>query len=336
MITVLVLTNSFDDCHVEAVFDQIHAQGHKALRADIDRIVRGEHHISLDYASGSILHATPGNTYDLREVDSIWYRKPFGFSQTYGFLEHIKDPVQRMIVDKEMHDTVDSICMLLVDKFWINHPVAIGKARLKPYQIAVAQRLGLPVLPTLITSDPREARRFCEEGAAVFKPITVSNLEYGDDNYYMVETTLMTDELIDSLELIRSQPIILQRYVEKSCELRVTCIGDELLVAKQVPDDVATKTVDWRSLQDNGSRYDIDYVLPDTIVESIYAIMREFDLGFAAMDFVVDTQENIHFLEVNPNGQWLGYTDEIGLPAATSMARCLVQMTRYPHKKEVI
>lgn len=30
---------------------------------------------------------------------------------------------------------------------------------------------------------------------------------------------------------------------------------------------------------------------------------------------------------MNPNGQWLGYINEIGLPAAASMAECLVRRT---------
>lgn len=329
MTTVLVLTNSYDDSHVEAVFDIIRAQGHKTLRVDINRILKGECHISFDYTTGEILYSTPEGTFDLRQVDSVWYRKPFGFSQTFGFLEHIKDPVQRAMLDKEMRDTIDSICMLLADKFWINHPDAIARARLKPYQISVAKQVGMPVLPTLITSDPEAARRFCAESPAVFKPITVSNMEYGE-NAYMVETTLITDELLKSIDLIRHQPIILQRFVEKSSELRVTCIGDRLFVAQQIPVATAATTVDWRSLQENGSSYKLGFSLPQEIARGIRRIMDEFNLGFSAMDFVVDRQGNIYFLEVNPNGQWLGYTDEIGLPAATTMANCLVNRTRHP------
>lgn len=328
MVTVLVLTNSYDDCHVEAVFDRIHANGGATIRIDIDRVLRGENHLTFDYASDTILHTSSSGSINLREVDSVWYRKPFGFSQTYGFLEHIKDPVQRSVVDKEAHDVVDSICMLLSEKFWVNHPSAISKARLKPYQYAVAKRIGMPVLPTLVTSNPEAARQFCAQGPTVFKPITVSNMEYGGE-HYMVETTLMTESLIDSLDLIRSQPIILQRFVEKSSELRVTCIGNELFVARQIPDQSTAHTVDWRSLQESGSRYETDFTLPENIVLAIRGLLKEFGLGFAAMDFVVDTQGKIHFLEVNPNGQWLGYTDQIGLPAAAAMANCLVSQTRH-------
>lgn len=328
MTSVLVLTNSFDDPHVEAVFDKIEIQNHQTMRVDIDRIVRGEHHVSLNYNDGSILYTTPQKSFDLRCADSIWFRKPFGFGSTYGFVEHIQDPVQRSVVEREMRDLVDSICILLESKFWINHPAAINRARLKPHQLRIAREVGLPTLETIITSNPKDARDFCQQGQTVFKPITVSHMEYGDE-YYAVETTLMTNELIDSLDLIRSQPIILQRYIEKMSELRVTCIGNEIFVARQLPLDTSTKVVDWRSLQDNDSRYETDFTLPTHIIDGIHRLMKAYDLGFAAIDFVVDHQGGIHFLEVNPNGQWLGYTDEIGLPAAASIANRLVNRTRH-------
>lgn len=59
--------------------------------------------------------------------------------------------------------------------------------------------------------------------------------------------------------------------------------------------------------------------------------MKELDLNFAAMDFAVDANDRVYFLEANPNGQWLGYTDKIGLPAASSIAECLVKQTRFPN-----
>lgn len=248
MATVLVLTNSYDDAHVEAVFEIIRAKGHDALRVDINRVIQGESHISFDYQKGRITYASGYGSFNLYDVDSVWYRKPFGFGQTQGFLEYIKDPIQRAVVDKEMHDVVDSIALLLADKFWINHPNIIAQARLKPYQLSVAQRVGMPVPPTLVTSDPQLARQFCAEGPTVFKPITASAIEY-DNDYYAVDTTLMTEELIASLDLIRSQPIILQRCINKSSELRVTCIGKSLFVARQVPDDSSVSSVGWRSLQ---------------------------------------------------------------------------------------
>lgn len=324
MTTILILTNSLDNPHIGAVSQYIDSGVDHIIRVDTDLLIQGQCSISFDYSNGSILYKQLGEITDLRSIDSVWYRKPFGFSQTYGFLESIQDPVQRSIVDKEIHDVLNGLCFLLHDKFWINHPSSIHTARIKPYQLSIAKRIGLPMPDTLITSDPDAARQFCLEAPTVFKPVSVSSLDL-DDTGYMIETTLMTDELIDSLGLIKSQPIILQRFIRKTSELRVTCIGKQIFVARQIPQETMPRVVDWRSLQESGSRYVIDYTLPEDIERKVRSLLTSLGLGFAAIDFAIDEIGDLYFLEANPNGQWLGYTDEIGLPAAAHMARCLVE-----------
>jgi glutathione synthase/RimK-type ligase-like ATP-grasp enzyme len=55
---------------------------------------------------------------------------------------------------------------------WISVPSAIREAENKPKQLRLALELGLPVLDSLVTQDPFEARRFVEEfGGAVIKPL---------------------------------------------------------------------------------------------------------------------------------------------------------------------
>lgn len=261
MTVVLILTNSLDDSHVEAVAEQIVSRGSQFIRLDVDRILRGEESLLFDYASGGILLNKDGQSYNLRNVDSVWYRKPFGFNQTYGFLEHITDSIQRDVVEKEVRDVVNGIGLLLSDKYWLNSPTAIARARIKPYQFAVALRAGLVMPKTIITSDPQAAREFCKESQSVFKPIAVPDINYNGD-CYAVETTLMTDQLVDSLDLISTQPVILQHLVEKKYELRVTVVGDKLFVARQTPNNKGTDVVDWRSIQYTGSKYDTAYNLP--------------------------------------------------------------------------
>lgn len=100
MTTVLILTNSLDNPHVEAVSQYIDSESNRIIRIDTDLLIQGQCSISFDYSNGSILYKQLGEITDLRSIDSVWYRKPFGFSQTYGFLESIQDPVQRSIVDK--------------------------------------------------------------------------------------------------------------------------------------------------------------------------------------------------------------------------------------------
>ncbi|SMD27483.1 MvdC/MvdD family ATP grasp protein [Kibdelosporangium aridum] len=327
MKTVLVLTNSYDDCHVEAVRKHLIEMGHSLVRLDTDSIIRGDDQFLWDYRSRRKLLVKSNETIQLDKVNSVWFRKPFGFTSTFGFAESIRDPVQRAALQKEVQDVINSVCITLDDRTWLNRPQEMFRARLKPYQLEIAHKVGLLVPDTIITNDPRCALEFCSLGATVFKPIAEPHLEYGDGSYD-VDTTLITEQHIDRIDLIRSQPTLLQRYIQKSHELRVTCVGDELFIAKQTLNEAShsdSSVVDWRALQFNGGSSYTAGVLPSEVAAKIRSLLRELDLAFAAIDLAVDRDGNHYFLEVNPNGQWLGYTDEIGLPAAASVAKFLVQ-----------
>jgi D-alanine-D-alanine ligase-like ATP-grasp enzyme len=50
-------------------------------------------------------------------------------------------------------------------------------------------------------------------------------------------------------------------------------------------------------------RYD-SIALPDKVRESLLALVRSYDLRFAAIDLAVDRAGRWVFFEVNPNGQW--------------------------------
>ena len=180
--------------------------------------------------------------------------------------------------------------------------------------------MGFCVPDSIITNDPEEAKLFCQV-PTVFKMLAKQSFEYGD-KFYSVDTTLMTDELIANLSFIRSQPILLQRCVEKIAELRVTYVGGEVFVAKQTT-SVEGAPVDWRPLQGTQDSMYEPWDASPGFVAQIQSLMKRLNLKFAAIDFAVDSDGVLWFLEVNPNGQWLGYTDEIGMPAAASMARLL-------------
>jgi len=140
--TVLVLTNSYDDAHVNAVARCVHRAGNRILRVDTDRILRGDNYLVWDYQSDRVLLRTETNSLDLLESDSIWFRKPFGFGGRHGLVELIKEPVQREIVEREVRDIVSGLCTVLNSRRWVNHPNDMSQARLKPYQLKLARSMG--------------------------------------------------------------------------------------------------------------------------------------------------------------------------------------------------
>lgn len=329
MTNVLVVTNSYDDPHVNAVRGEIERLGGKLTRFDVDLLVMGQNQVSFDYRSDrSVVTLTTqkGQT-SPGDVQSVWYRKPYGFGGR-GFVESVNDPVQRAAVAKDVRAAMCAVFEALDDRFWLNTPGAIRRGQLKPYQIRLARDAGLAVPDTIITNDPAVARDFCQLGSTVFKPLAASTLEYSDGPRF-VETTLITEAEVGLLELIRPQPVILQRYIEKSCELRVTYVNGEMFVARQELGSVPPQSVvDWRALQGTADSTYAPGELEAATATKVRILMRALGLRFGALDFAVDQSGNTFFLEVNANGQWLSYTDQIGLPAASAIARCLVRRER--------
>jgi glutathione synthase/RimK-type ligase-like ATP-grasp enzyme len=328
MAIVLVVTNSYDDHHVNAVRKVVEVLGFTMFRFDTDLLVKGVNSVTFDYQDGygTVMLRTSEGTLCSADIDSVWYRKPFGFGNV-GFVESINDPVQRGIVAKEVSAVLNGLFAFLADCYWLNKPDAITRAQLKPYQILLAREIGFNLPDTIITSDPQVAREFCSVGPTIFKPLVEAAMVYGEQAY-AIDTTLLTERHLAQLDLIKAQPVLLQRYVDKAFELRVTYVGGELFVARQeLTSSAPLGVVDWRSLQGTSDSVYTPYALSSKTAHNVKCMMRKLNLGFGALDFAVAHDGTEFFLEVNPNGQWFGYTDEIGLPAAATIARCLVNRT---------
>lgn len=319
---VLIFTNSRDGEHTDVVARKIIQKGSTVVRFDTDEISRGNH--KFVYRPEGVAVLTVGDAeYNLLDVTSAWLRRP------YVFDFDVRNSVQKAHTENEFQALLAGLCALLGDKRWLNTPHAMERARLKVYQLRLAKDLGFLVPDSVITADPEVARRFCAEGRAVFKPLIEPNIVGDNGKTLLIPTTLLTDRHLAKLDLIRNQYVLLQRYVRKQYELRITYVNGELFVAKQIPQDrqKAAAMADWRPLQINGrSTYESAH-LPDELADKIKRLMRTLDLNFAALDFAVDYHGNHYFLEVNPNGQWFGYTDEIGMPASSAIAQFLVEST---------
>lgn len=318
MAVVLILTNSNDGIHTDDVIERLTAQGSTVIRLDTDKVSRGDHLLSWDLAGISL--KTPTATHNLLNVDSVWFRRP----RVFDFA--VQSPVQKAHTEKEFQALLEGIYATLASKRWLNTPQALNNARLKAYQLRVAAEQDLMVPQSIITADPEVAKQFCAQGPVVFKPLVESNIRGDGEKMLLIPTTLLTKRHIERLALIRNQYILLQRYIEKRYELRITFVDGELFVAKQTPSaNLSAIPTDWRLLQINGkSTYEPSRVSED-LERKITGLMQKLDLNFATLDFAVDFQGRHFFLEVNPNGQWFGYADDIGLPAAAAIARFLAR-----------
>jgi hypothetical protein len=313
---VLLLTNTSDGLHSAKIEEKLIENGGEFVRLDTDSITLGKSNLSIFNHRGTY-NIILDDEY-IGDVDSIWFRRP------YSFEFNIEDDVQRLNAEEEVRDVLDGMFEILSSKFWVSKPSSINRARLKPLQVNIAKECGLNVPDTVITNSPDVARNFCDLGKTVFKPLSGYCLEY-EGILATAFTTLVTDVIYENLELVKNQHVMLQRYVTKEYEIRVTCVGNMLFPVK-ISADGFDEIVDHRTPDNYNSMSYEPIVLPHSIAEAIRKLVTTFSLEYATVDLAVSPNGEYTFFEVNPIGQWYWIEEETGLEITNSLAKHLLQL----------
>ncbi|MGH3622315.1 MAG: MvdC/MvdD family ATP grasp protein [Sciscionella sp.] len=207
---------------------------------------------------------------------------------------------------------------------WLDRPSAVADASYKPHQLMVAAECGLNVPPSLVTNNGAEARKFAAEvdGELIYKSLSTGVLTEQDELRIIYTALLTHDDLDESNDRsIQLCPILLQRWVPKVFDVRLTVVGDRCF-AVAVHAESTEVTVDWRS------RYgDLSYRVCSTSAEvrsGALAYLRRFALTFGAFDFSITPDGRWWFLECNPAGRWGWIAEEAGLPIADAIVDELV------------
>lgn len=268
----------------------------------------------FDLTPTSMLFWSNSHHVDPRNVTAVYYRRAFlptpPSEASRGSWEFIVR--ESRVLQNALYDALQ--CP------WISHYAAIRAAENKPRQLRLAQQLGFNVPETLITNDSIRAERFVlEHGTVVTKP-----LSYGDlGGSQVVHTNILGEWRDEYRREIEIAPTLLQRYIEKRADLRVTVIDDVVFACRIYSQENREYVVDMRrGLSDDKMRHELVELQPG-LRDLCVRIVRELGLRFAALDFAEDLEGTAWFLEINPNGQWAWIEDRTGAPIANTIAKAL-------------
>jgi glutathione synthase/RimK-type ligase-like ATP-grasp enzyme len=202
----------------------------------------------------------------------------------------------------------------------MNHPDASRRARHKPWQLRLAQRSGLPVPATLITTFPQAAREFADRlPDLVVKPVSGAHPQ---EPPRAVPTSRVAPDA--DFAAVAYGPTLLQRRVAKRADIRLTVVGDEMLAARKEtapdahPDDVdvrfAPADLPWRPAE-----------VPACAADGVRKYLRDAGLAYGAFDFAEDADGTWWFLECNQSGQFGFVEVETGQPIARTIAEWLAE-----------
>ena len=154
--TVLIVS-SFADPHAQAVITALNGLGAPVELLDLADYP-GKLTLTLAFGRDSrrLQVRRPGEgQLDLDAVRAVWWRRPSAFVLP----DTLRDPAHRRLALSEastaFYGAYESMHAL-----WINRPALDAVAGHKPYQLALAQTVGLEIPETMMTSDPEEVRDF--------------------------------------------------------------------------------------------------------------------------------------------------------------------------------
>ncbi|HEV2222225.1 MAG TPA: hypothetical protein VGR84_04400 [Candidatus Acidoferrales bacterium] len=320
----LILTQH-DDPHADMVIDSLVRKGSEYVRfetADFPQKIRAMLRYEMD--TEDILSVSMNRQrVDLSRVRTVWYRRP----ELPVPQSHLS-AVEQEFVRRESQQFLGALWRLLRDRFWVNAYASYQTARLKPYQLQVARKIGFEVPHTLITNDAAEALRFFEQcqGRMIYKTFNAhARTEQNGKAYGIYTSQVKKEDLAAKLGEIRLAPCMFQEYVPKKVEIRVTVIGRKVFAAEIRPEGITYSKYDWR--RDRGSVSYRPFDLPGDLEVKVLEMLQQMGLVFGCIDLILTQDERFVFLEINPNGQWYWIEQRTGMPLLHNFTEMLIHGT---------
>ncbi|RKN59671.1 ATP-grasp ribosomal peptide maturase [Streptomyces klenkii] len=253
---------------------------------------------------------TPSRTTGLEDVRAVYWRRP-----TWPDFQHLRSDDARFAAAQVRYGLGGTLYALDVP-LWVNHPLRNAAADYKPAQLALAQRLGLTVPPTLVTNDPGEAREFIAAHRQVIYK-TLRWTPYERDGIPMTgwAEPVTADEVDDSVRVV---PHLFQALVDKIADVRALIVGRQVFAIR-----IDSGLLDWRR---DYSRHSYTVVhLPNCMVAALHAYLDHLGLVSGSFDLTLDRAGQYWWLELNPNGQWGWLEEQTGLEMSAAFADLLTR-----------
>ena len=309
---MILVVDHVEDPHVRVVQTHLARKRAQVFVADPSELgVGGELSFFSKAPERSEWRRKDGTVARLGEVRAIWYRPKVPPTTPTEVVDH----EDRRFIQREWSELLRGVLTSLDVPQINSFRASVGAT--KPRQLAIAHRLGLAIPDTIFTNSAARALEFVNgAGPTVHKVLTPP-----EDRLLATKEWEEADApLLDALTLC---PIIFQRRIDGTRELRITAVGERLFAA-----EFSTTMVDGRMDQAVVHRR---HELPRSVEQRLLALLGALSLHYAAIDMRIDARGEYQFLEANPAGQYLWIEIRTGMPISEAVADLLVSLAERPH-----
>jgi hypothetical protein len=209
--------------------------------------------------------------------------------------------------------------------FPLGHPWAMASAENKHRQLEVALKVGFNVLPTFHSNSPSLLQDFISTQRevaikALRRPAVTAPGETHRARHIACKS--FTSEFLNSrLASVEQGQLYCQRVVQRTHDLRITVLPNEIICAAIDTTSLTGNNLDWR---------EHSMELAHTIVpvepafeRQLRHFLSEMGLTTGYFDFAVPAEGPPVFFECNTNAQWYWLEKVTGHPYAKAIARTL-------------
>jgi hypothetical protein len=318
---ILILTEPSDP-HADHVINLLKARGAEFVRFHPEDFP-ARASLSIGYAPTGQMRSllrVGETTIDLAQVQSVWNRRP----RRPVPHEQIQDAAVRDFVAEECQCFLRDLWHVLDCRWLPGQPLAIRRAELKATQLRVAGELGFELPPTLVTNSPNEFLDFYgQHNGNVITKLAGFGFHQTLSNYFMRFTEVVAKRDVGYVSAIQYCPLILQAYVPKRLELRITVVGRKVFAAEIHSQDTHHTRHDWRRY-DLGHTPHFPHALPPEIQARCVGLVERLGLCYGTIDMILTPDGRYVFLEINPSGQYLWIEEKTGLPISAAICDWLM------------
>ena len=297
---IFFITNK-EDITTDFIINKLNQRGTHYYRLNTEDLANSVG-INFDFDNGvyEIIDKNKMESINLSKVKSVYFRRP----RIPDIENSLLSDSENFLIKNEIAYTLEGLYKILSDKFWISPVFSIREAENKIYQLILAKELGFKIPSSLITTNEVNAKNFIQKNYSncIIKPIKSGFI---DDKYNpkVIFTSVLNKEQLNELNRVCCCPTYFQNNINKSADIRVTVVGKKTFSAKICSQEFKETKVDWRKGNNTNLKYD-HYTLDSATEKKCIKLLEHLKLNFGAIDFVLNKNGELIFLEINPNGQW--------------------------------
>lgn len=255
------------------------------------------------------------------QIKAVWNRRTY----VELLLDEYNDGNSDFKIWKsEWNKTLLGLYNSLTNAVWLNNYRNSQRAENKYLQMEIAKEIGFLMPDIIVSNQKNELLDFAKKHKFVALKLMHQDFYKSIDGQYQgLYVNRITENSLLKFKDSGENSIVLQKYIEKSYEVRYTVVNDEHFVCRIDSQSSEKAKFDWR-------RYDIANT-PHSIIEppkeiflKVQKLMQTLNLFYGALDFIVDKNEQWYFLEINSMGQYLWIEDLTGLQISNAISNFLI------------